>query len=85
MVGRRAMAFALRDEWTLFLWCDRSLYDLMERYVDPLMADSHAPVDHLLNRDPLRTDAVLYLIERPVILDRMAPTGTRPSDIHISR
>ena len=40
------------------------------------MADSHAPVNQLLNHDFLRTDPVLYLIERPVVLYRVViPEG----------
>ena len=71
MIDRRAVAFAFGDEWTFFLRCGRPLHYLMESYPDSLMADSHTPVNQFLNHDPLRTDPVLYLIERPVILDRV--------------
>jgi len=40
------------------------------------MADSHAPVNQFLNHDFFRTDPVLYLIERPVVLYRVViPEG----------
>ena len=69
MVDRRAVAFALGEERTLFLRFDRPLGYLMEGCLDSLMADPHAPVDQFFNHDPLCTDTVLYLIELAVELD----------------
>src|SRR5271157_2340786 len=71
MAERRAMAFAFGDEWALFLGFTRSLHNLMKRELDTPMADLHAPVDQFLNDDPLPPNRVVYLIKRPVILDRM--------------
>ena len=71
MIERRAVAFAPGDVWALFLRRDRPLHYLMERHLDPLMADSHTPVNQFLNHDPLRTDGLLYLIERPLMLYRV--------------
>src|SRR5208283_2572940 len=71
MVDRRTVALALGEERTLLLWLDWPLGYLMEGCLDSLMADSHATVDQLFDHDPLRTDIVLYLIERPIVLDRV--------------
>ena len=71
MIDGRAVPFAFGYEGAVFLRCGRPLHYLMEGYLVPLMADSHTPVDQILHHDLLRTDPVLYLIERPVVLDRV--------------
>ena len=71
MIDGRAVTFAPGDERTLFLRRGRPLHYLMERYLDSLMADSHAAVDQFLNHNPLRMDPVVYLVELAVILDRV--------------
>ena len=71
MIYRRAVAFALGEERTLFLRFDRPLRYLMESCPDSLMADSHAAVDHLLDHNLLRPYPVLHLVELAVELDGM--------------